>query len=372
MRIAHLDHGVEDLVPGVRCFEDGVREHTSIPANVLDATGGGVFEPVPGCFGDVEFAIWIISAAMFAGFVMAASAVDGAVILRDVEVDGPWTEGIGHLFVSGPEFGIGIAFFQESVLRSIVAEGVKIGVGEVSLETKRLGHADAFEDVEHVFPGMHASPADFAFGGKAFTAVFGDGGSLLEGIDDAGGVGRWVFTPFGKTEFSGVDADDAIFPNSMFVENLGNAAGHFHGAEEFFLLGVVTHRRIANGAGPDWGDEGTDGEALACDQISDALDFVVTRIWIGVREEEEVVDALKFLAVDVCSGREVEHAFQADGRFLTFAVAFADESWPHGVMEFRKRHDDVVFLVGGEKIADAGALISEFGGKCTQKIDKLF
>jgi hypothetical protein len=43
--VADGDHGLEDGVPGVRVFEGGVGEHAAVPADVLDAAGGGVLEP---------------------------------------------------------------------------------------------------------------------------------------------------------------------------------------------------------------------------------------------------------------------------------------------------------------------------------------
>ena len=60
------------------------------------------------------------------------------------------------------------------------------------------------------------------------------------------------------------------------------------------------------------------------------------RLGIRVREEEEIVDALEFLAVDVRGGGEIEHVLEADGRLLAGAVAFADEAGPHGVVQFRE------------------------------------
>jgi hypothetical protein len=40
------------------------------------------------------------------------------------------------------------------------------------------------------------------------------------------------------------------------------------------------------------------------------------------------------LTVHVRRSGEVEHALKADGRFLIRTVAFADETWPHGVVKF--------------------------------------
>jgi hypothetical protein len=53
-------------------------------------------------------------------------------------------------------------------------------------------------------------------------------------------------------------------------------------------------------------------------------------------EKEEVIDTLEFLAGDIGGGREVEHVFEADRRFLARAVAFADEAGPHCVVELRE------------------------------------
>jgi hypothetical protein len=118
----------------------------------------------------------------------------------------------------------------------------------------------------------------------------------------------------------------------MLVKDAGDAAGHLDRAEEFLLLGVVSHGGITDGASPHWGDQGADGKAFARDEVGDLLQFVVSRLGIGVRQEEEIVDALEFLAVDVGGGRQIEHVLEADGRLLAFTGAFADEAGPHGVM----------------------------------------
>ena len=260
--------------------------------------------------------------------------MDGAVVLRDVEVDGPGAEGIGHLLVGGPEFGVGVAFFDESMLRGVVAQRVEVGVGEVGLEAESVLVTYAFEDVEHVLPGVHAGPADLAFGGEALAVILGDGSCLLEGIDDAGGIRLRVFLPLGDAELGGVDADAAVFADAGAVEDLRDAAGHLHGVEEFRLLGVITHGAVTHGAGPNGSHEGTDGESACGDLIGDLLDLVIAGIRVGVREEEEVVDAFKLLAVHIRGGGEVEHALEADRGFLAFAIAFADEAGPHRVVKF--------------------------------------
>ena len=120
----------------------------------------------------------------------------------------------------------------------------------------------------------------------------------------------------------------------MVIEDFGDANGHFDCVEEFFLRRIVSHGGITHGTRPNWCHERTYCESFARDQVRDLLEFVFRGFWVGVRMEEEVVDALKFLPVHISGGREFEHPLQADRGFLTFAVAFADETWPHGIVQF--------------------------------------
>src|SRR5690349_19727037 len=73
--VAHFDHLGEDGVPGLLGLEDRIREHAAIPADVLDAAGGSVLEPVAGALHDVELAIRIVRLAVLARLVMRAGAV---------------------------------------------------------------------------------------------------------------------------------------------------------------------------------------------------------------------------------------------------------------------------------------------------------
>src|SRR4051794_20835691 len=86
--VADLDHGGEDVVPGFGLHHDVVGEHAAVPADVLDGTGGLallVLEPVAGDLGDVELAGGVVGEAVAAGLVVGATAVDGGVVLGDVE-----------------------------------------------------------------------------------------------------------------------------------------------------------------------------------------------------------------------------------------------------------------------------------------------
>lgn len=310
MGVADVDHGAEDSLPGARRFKHGIGEHTSVPTDVLDTTAGGVLEPVAGSFDDVELAAWIISQAVFASFVVSTSTLDSTVVLSDMEVDSPRPKGVGHLFVGSPELIFAVAIINQGVLRRIVAEGVEVGMSKVALEAKRPWHTDALKDVKHVFPRMHTSPADFSFGSETFTVISGDRGGLREGVDDTRCAGHGIFTPFSDAVLGRVDADAAILAHAVLVEDSGDTTGHFHGAEEFFLLGVITHSGAAVGTWPHWGDKGTDGESFAGDEIGDLLQFVIAGLRIGMRQEEKVVDAIELLSVNVGGGSEVEHTLE--------------------------------------------------------------
>ena len=64
MVFAHLDHRGEDVVPGLLLLHDRVREHATVPADVLDAALLRVLEPVAGAFDDVELPVRIVGLAL--------------------------------------------------------------------------------------------------------------------------------------------------------------------------------------------------------------------------------------------------------------------------------------------------------------------
>ena len=111
----------------------------------------------------------------------------------------------------------------------VVAHQVEIGVRQVGLEAERLRHADFFQQVEHVLPAVHAGPADLTFGGQAFAMVGCDLGCFAESVGDLGRVGFGIGPPFLDAELGRVDANAAILPHAVFVEDLGDATGHAHG-----------------------------------------------------------------------------------------------------------------------------------------------
>lgn len=305
---ANLEHGVEDGGPSVWGFQHRVGEHATVPADMLDAALMGVFEPVAGAADDIEFAVGVIGWAVFSGFVVGAAALDLSIVLSDVEIDGPWSELVGHLGVGFPELVLGVAFVEEGVFWGVVAEEVEVSVSQIGLEAEGFGHGDFFEEVEHIAPAMHTGPADFSFGGETFTVIGSDLGGEFEGFGDAGGVGLFVGTPFFDAMFGGIDADDAVLADAVFIEDTSDAASDSDGIEEAFAGGVITHRRIANGPRPHRGDERADGEAVGGDEFGDLVEFLIGAVGIGVGEEEEVVDPIELLPVDVRSCGKFEHA----------------------------------------------------------------
>jgi hypothetical protein len=185
---------------------------------------------------------------------------------------------------------------------------------------------------------VHSLPADFTLGGKALTVIGRDLGGLAEGCGDFFRVAGGILSPLLDTELGGIDPDDTAFTNTVIVEDFGDAAADSDGVEKFLILRGVAHGRITNGPRPDRCDERANVESVALDLISDDTQIGFARIRIGVREEEKVIDAVVFLTVDFSGSRQFKHAVERNRGFLTFVVAFSDETGPHGIMEFEIGH----------------------------------
>ena len=63
-----------------------------------------------------------------------------------------------------------------------------------------------------------------------------------------------------------------------------------------------------------------------------SFQLIIAGLGVGVGQEQKVIDAIIFLTIHLGGGGEVEHALEADGGFLAFLVAFADEPGPHGIV----------------------------------------
>lgn len=66
----HLDHRVQNRIPGGRILQRRIGEHAAVPANMTDATLGCPLQPIPGTLDDVQLSIRIIRRAMLARLVM--------------------------------------------------------------------------------------------------------------------------------------------------------------------------------------------------------------------------------------------------------------------------------------------------------------
>ena len=68
----------------------------------------------------------------------------------------------------------------QGMLGGVVAHEVEIRVSHIGLEAECFGHADGFEEVEHVLPRMHAAPADFPLGREPLAVILRDRAGLPE------------------------------------------------------------------------------------------------------------------------------------------------------------------------------------------------
>src|SRR5881394_2355029 len=92
VRLADRNHRAEDVVPRLLVEHRRIGEHTAVPADVLEGAGRlPVVAAHPGArvAHDVELPIRVERRTVAAGLVVRSFALDRAVVLRDVEVDGP-------------------------------------------------------------------------------------------------------------------------------------------------------------------------------------------------------------------------------------------------------------------------------------------
>ena len=142
VRLADGDHGREDAVPRFGLLHRFVGEHAAVPADVLEFLGEvavTVAHPEAGVMGDFELAVRIVRQAMSARLVVGAGAFDRGVVLGDVQVDGPWTQGGGQAcqrLIEARAVPVE-AWRDDAILGGVVAERVEEGMGHVGLEAER-------------------------------------------------------------------------------------------------------------------------------------------------------------------------------------------------------------------------------------------
>src|SRR2546422_8769267 len=99
VRVAHVDHETQDVVPRTGLRHRRVREHAAVPADVLKRArrlAALVAHPKTGVTHDVELAVRIGRPTVTTRLVMRARSEDGRIVLRDVEVDRPRPQRVGH------------------------------------------------------------------------------------------------------------------------------------------------------------------------------------------------------------------------------------------------------------------------------------
>ena len=175
---------------------------------------------------DVEAAVGVGHHAVAACLVMVAHALHRAVILGDVEIDGPRAQHVGHIDEGRIELCLILpveALGQESRFRRVVAHCVEQRVGHVGLEPDDAGAVGLFQRIDHRLPAVHAAPADFTLGGQTLAEILGDVAGLTPGLGDQLGAGDGILGPVGRAR-GGIDTDDAIFAHAEVAQCLAEFA----------------------------------------------------------------------------------------------------------------------------------------------------
>ena len=188
---------------------------------------------------------------------------------------------------------------------------------------------------------MHTATADFAFGGEAFTGVFGDFTGLTEGLGDEFCDPLRVGVP-GFDARRAVDANDSIGAHTQVAEFFGNADGFTNVVYPIGASGSVTASRSVE---PYRSDNRAYHQTLGFNLGGERFNAVIGDIDVGVRIVQKQVDAVEFDAADFGFGGHIEHRVEAD-KWLGAGTAFADQTWPGRIVEFR----EVIFSHGNEGI----------------------
>ena len=253
-----------------------------------------------------------------AGLVVIAEALHRAVVLGDVEVDGPGTERIRHFFQCFVENGLVLPVIlrrKQARLRRIVAHGVEQRVRHVGLEADGLRAAGFLERVDHVLPRVHAAPADLALAGQPLAIVGRNRAGLAESLGDLPGVGDRVLGPFGGAGRR-IDADHAIGPHTQFAQAFAELAGLLDIGDELLAIGRRTHGGAAAHRRPDRRHDGADGKIVLPGLVGEFLHLVAGEVDVGVRSGVENVDAIELHPADLGLHREVDHGVEVDRRNL--------------------------------------------------------
>ena len=129
---------------------------------------------------------------------MRAAAFDRRVILRDVEINRPGPQRVGERFQRRLKHRVLLPFKilrQNAVFRRVVAHGVQQRMRHVGLKTDDLWAVRPLQQVNHMFPAVHAAPADFALRREALAKAFGDIAGLRKSRGDELAVANRIGGP---------------------------------------------------------------------------------------------------------------------------------------------------------------------------------
>src|SRR5690606_27097801 len=211
MCVTHFDHGRKDVIPGLLVVHHCIREHATIPADMIKCRGQlSIFiaKPMSGILDDIQLAIRISGQAVTPCLVMGTRTEYGSVILSYVEVNGIRTKRRSQFFQTFCQSLTVTPFeirWQNPVFRLIGTQQIKEGVGHICSKAE-VRMVYCLQHVQHLFPAMHASPADFAFSGNFFAKFSGSITSLTEGLCDQ-------FVVSGRIRSPGINATGRVDAN---------------------------------------------------------------------------------------------------------------------------------------------------------------
>ncbi len=248
-----------------------------------------VAQPEAGVLGDVELAVGIGRQAVAAGLVVRAGAVDRA---RRSGRRGSRSSTAAARRSASCSASSSVAwsfqsksFGQDAIFGGVVAHRVEQRVGHVGLEADGLRAADQLEELDHPPPGVHAAPADLAFGGEPLAVVLGDVGRPARKVSAIFFcVARGILRPVGRAG-GGVDADDAVGADAELAELARRSRRPCAPASTNFLRSSsLAHRRAAAGRRPDRRDDRADDQLLRAELVGELLQVVVCRVDADVRD----------------------------------------------------------------------------------------
>src|SRR5690348_11422987 len=132
-----------------------------------------------------------------------------------------------------------------------------------------------------MFPAVHSAPADFSFGSKPFTVVFGDGACLAKCFCDSARVCAWIFSPCDRAR-SGINPHNAVLAYAKLLELLANCAGLANLGQETIALLRRTHGGTAANRRPHGGHQRSGNEIMASQLVGKTPQVVVGRINVSM------------------------------------------------------------------------------------------